>query len=261
VSAVASVRLSAVALAGLLERPAPTPEQVAIIEAPLEPMLVVAGAGSGKTETMSARVVWLIANGLVAPEQVLGLTFTRKAAGELGDRVRLRLRRLLRAMPAAGVPLPPALAAGGSPGGLDLARPTVSTYNAYAASLVSDHALRLGIEPTSRLLGEAGQWQLAHEVVESWAGDLDTEAATSTLVEAVLSLSGALSEHLRTPADARQEIEDLAAAILEIPDAPRKRGPYAEVANLVRSLQERARLLDVVEAYHRRKRLADDGVI
>ncbi|WNB86126.1 3'-5' exonuclease [Cellulomonas sp. ATA003] len=133
----------------------------------------------------------------------------------------------------------------------------MSTYNSYAAAIVTDHALRLGIEPTSRLLGEAGQWQLAHEVVESWAGDLDTEAATSTLVDAVLSLSGALAEHLRTPAEARAEIEDLAAAIGEVPDAPRKKGPYAEVGALVRSLGERARLLDVVEAYHRRKRVAD----
>ena len=274
--------LSAVDIARLLERDPPTPEQIRIIEAPLSPLLVVAGAGSGKTETMAGRVVWLIANGLVAPHEVLGLTFTRKAAGELGDRVRLRLRRLLRAMTAAGVPLPPTFAAAsgtardgtardgtapqgteagptsGAPGGgLDLARPTVSTYNSYAASLVTDHGLRLGIEPTSRLLGEAGQWQLAHGVVESWAGDLDTEAATSTLVEAVLTLSGALSEHLRSPAEARTAIEDLAAAILEIPDAPRKKGPYSDVATLARSLGERARMLDVVEAYHRRKRLAD----
>ena len=51
-------------------------------------MVVVAGAGSGKSETMAARVVWLVANGLVRPEQVLGLTFTRKAAAELAIRVR-----------------------------------------------------------------------------------------------------------------------------------------------------------------------------
>ena len=73
---------------------APTPEQTAVIEAPLRPMLVVAGAGSGKTETMAARVVWLVANGLVAPDQVLGLTFTRKAAAELAERIDQRLRRL-----------------------------------------------------------------------------------------------------------------------------------------------------------------------
>src|SRR5690606_18609685 len=72
--------LSAVQLAEMLGRPAPTPEQIAVIEAPLQPMLVVAGAGSGKTETMASKVVWLIANGLVQPRHVLGLTFTRKAA-------------------------------------------------------------------------------------------------------------------------------------------------------------------------------------
>ena len=79
--------LDAAEIAARLGQHAPTPEQAAVIEAPLEPLLVVAGAGSGKTETMSARVVHLIANGLVEPDRILGLTFTRKAAGEL---VRLR---------------------------------------------------------------------------------------------------------------------------------------------------------------------------
>jgi DNA helicase II / ATP-dependent DNA helicase PcrA len=81
-------------IAAALGLPAPTPEQVAVIEAPLAPLLVVAGAGSGKTETMAARVVWLVAGGQVAPDGVLGLTFTRKAAGELAERVRRRLRAL-----------------------------------------------------------------------------------------------------------------------------------------------------------------------
>lgn len=72
----------------------PTPEQAEVIAAPPEPALVVAGAGAGKTETMAARVVWLVANQLVTPERVLGLTFTRKAARQLADRVRARLRRL-----------------------------------------------------------------------------------------------------------------------------------------------------------------------
>ncbi len=46
----------------------PTEEQAAIISAPLEPAVVIAGAGSGKTETMSARVLYLVANGLVTPD-------------------------------------------------------------------------------------------------------------------------------------------------------------------------------------------------
>ena len=84
-------------LARLLGLPEPTAEQAEVIAAPLEPLAVIAGAGSGKSETMAARLVWLVANGMVRPERVLGLTFTRKAAAELGQRVRTRLAGLRRA--------------------------------------------------------------------------------------------------------------------------------------------------------------------
>ncbi|MBN9176006.1 MAG: ATP-dependent helicase [Microbacterium sp.] len=86
--------LSPEAIAAALGQFPPTPEQAAVIAAPLAPALVVAGAGSGKTETMSGRVVWLVANGLVRRDEILGLTFTRKAAGELAERIQRRLDRL-----------------------------------------------------------------------------------------------------------------------------------------------------------------------
>ncbi|MBV9794852.1 MAG: UvrD-helicase domain-containing protein, partial [Actinobacteria bacterium] len=70
-------------VARLLELPEPTAEQAAVISAPAQPLAVIAGAGSGKSETMAARLVWLVANGQVRPDRVLGLTFTRKAAAEL----------------------------------------------------------------------------------------------------------------------------------------------------------------------------------
>ena len=63
--------LSARTIADLLRRDRPTDEQAAVIEGDLGPALVVAGAGSGKTETMAGRVVWLLANGLVAPGNCL----------------------------------------------------------------------------------------------------------------------------------------------------------------------------------------------
>ncbi|MFC8598812.1 UvrD-helicase domain-containing protein [Isoptericola sp. NPDC057191] len=238
-------RLSAREIAELLGRPAPTDEQVAVIEAPLDPVLVVAGAGSGKTETMAARVVWLIANELVAPEEVLGLTFTRKAAAELTQRVQSRLAQLARAQ-------------GRATSGLDLlARPTVATYNAYAASLVADHGLRLGIEPGSRLLGEANQWQLAAQVVESWADDLGTDRAVSTVVGAVLALSGELGEHLLAVDDARDALADVVARLDAVPLGPRQKKRTKEIQGLVDSVAERVRLLDLVAEYRRRKRVAD----
>lgn len=248
--------LSARDIAGLLRRDPPTDEQVAVIESPLRPALVVAGAGSGKTETMSARVVWLIANGMVAPEQVLGLTFTRKAAGELAERVRRRLRHLARAASSEGLVLA-GLSAAEDTALATIARPTVSTYNAYAASLVGDHGLRLGVEPAARLLGEAAQWQLASQVVESWTADLDTRAAVSTVVDAVLSLSGALDEHLLEPETARRGIEQIVDAIEATPPGTPPRAPYADIRTLVGALGERARVLDLVAEYRRRKRASD----
>ena len=98
----AGPRYTPVELARLLRLPAPTAQQAAIIAAPVAPLLVVAGAGSGKTETMAARVVWLVANSYVRPEQILGLTFTRKAAGELAHRVRTRLDQLVRRLGRQG---------------------------------------------------------------------------------------------------------------------------------------------------------------
>ena len=66
-------------------------QQWAAVSAPLEPAVVIAGAGSGKTSLMAARVVYLVANDLVRPDEVLGLTFTTKAAAELRSRIRTSL--------------------------------------------------------------------------------------------------------------------------------------------------------------------------
>lgn len=242
------IRLSARAIARLLGRHEPTDEQVRVIESPLEPALVVAGAGSGKTETMAARVVWLIANKLVQPEQVLGLTFTRKAAGELTQRVQTRLAQLNRAL---GEESGEALA------GLDLDRPTVATYNAYAASLVADHGLRLGVEPSARLLGQAEQWQLASQVVESWDEDLGTDKAVSTVTGAVVALSSALGEHLVDPADARDRLTEMAEHLESIPLGPKQKKRTKDVDKLISSVAERARFVDLVVEYRRRKRIAE----
>ena len=105
--------LSASVIAAALGLPEPTPDQRAVIESEPRPALVVAGAGSGKTETMAGRVVWLVANGHVRRDEVLGLTFTRKAAGELAERIDARLARIDEFGRRGLLPLLPALAAAG----------------------------------------------------------------------------------------------------------------------------------------------------
>ncbi len=187
-------------LARLLRLPEPTPEQAAVISAPLGPLAVIAGAGSGKSETMAARLVWLVANGMVRPDRVLGLTFTRKAAAEFADRVRSRLERLRRAGLGATKPPSAAEAAGSEdPFGGD---PVIGTYHAYAGRLVSDNALREGLEPSMRLITPALSWQLAAQIVAAYDGPMDEIIWTpQTVTAAVLELAGDLSEHLRDTAD------------------------------------------------------------
>ncbi|MGN9784863.1 ATP-dependent helicase [Nonomuraea sp. ZG12] len=228
--------LNPVELADKLGILPPTREQAGVIEAPLEPMVVMAGAGSGKSETMAGRVVWLVANGLVKPANVLGLTFTRKAAAELAVRVRERLNGLAE----AGLVEPAALDE----------EPTVSTYHAYAARLVTDHALREALEPTMRLVTPAVSWQLASRVVAMYDGPMDRiELSPASVTAAVLELAGELSEHLRAAPDVRRVGDWLRDRYDALPGRTvvAQRKPLAVQA-------AREQLLPLVEAYERLKR-------
>lgn len=237
---------TAAAIAEALGQPPPTDEQRAVIEAELEPMLVVAGAGSGKTETMASRVVYLVANHQVQPSEILGLTFTRKAASELSVRIRSRLRRLAR----VGVITTDVVED----------QPRIATYNSYAAGIVTDHALRIGVDPDATLIGDAGRYQLADDLVQTWAEDLETTSAVSTVVDAVAALAAELSEHGRSPQEAATEIDQLIEAMLAKEDEPGKKpGVRAAVAKVAASLRTRLQLMDLVEAFTTRKRA--DGVV
>ncbi|GAB4080309.1 ATP-dependent helicase [Modestobacter muralis] len=226
----------------------PSPEQAGVVAAPVDrPLVVVAGAGSGKTETMAARVAWLVANQLVAPEAVLGLTFTRKAASELNARVRTRLAAL-----AEHPDTDPALAER-----LAVAAPTVATYHGYAASIVAEHGLRIGVEPGSGVLGPAMCWGQAATAVASHTGDMsDVALGLVTTTEDVLQLAAELGEHDITPAALREWTARFESQLRGYPDAGRKKGPYADVLKMVVRQRARVALLPMVEAFAARKRAA-----
>ncbi|WP_189451546.1 ATP-dependent DNA helicase [Streptomyces abikoensis] len=215
-----------------------TPEQTACITAPLAPQVIVAGAGSGKTTVMAARVVWLVGTGQVAPEEVLGLTFTNKAAGELAERVR-------KALGKAGIGLEPAE---GETGG----EPRISTYHAFAGQLLKEHGLRIGLEPTSRLLADATRFQLAARVLRSSPGPYPALTRPfADLVTDLLALDGELAEHLTEPAELRAHDHDLLEAL------GRAKLTNADLRKVPETVRARLELLELVEAYREEKRSRD----
>ncbi|MEV5353975.1 UvrD-helicase domain-containing protein [Streptomyces sp. NPDC052693] len=220
-----------------------TPEQTACITAPPAPQVIVAGAGSGKTTVMAARVVWLVGTGQVAPEQVLGLTFTNKAAAELAERVR-------KALIKAGVTDPDVIDPDDPPG-----EPVISTYHAFAGRLLTDHGLRIGLEPTSRLLADATRFQLAARVLRESPGPYPALTRSfPDLVGDLLALDAELSEHLVRPEALRAYDAELLlslrgakltnADLRKVPEAAAARRELAELVTRYRAAKRERDLLD-----------------
>ncbi|MFB8893250.1 UvrD-helicase domain-containing protein [Microbacterium plantarum] len=282
--------VSPAALASALGQFPPTPEQSAVIAAPLAPALVVAGAGSGKTETMAGRVVWLVANGHVPRSGILGLTFTRKAAGELSERILRRLDRLAEFEDAGLLPHLDALhrrgaldvfgelERAGDPGGARrhaaqrrlvddtgartlgpatdslLERPTVSTYNSFADGIVRENAVRIGRDPEAAVLSESAAWLLMRRVVlESDDERLETrENALRSIIDGALRIA-------RDGVDNLVDFDELArfgAAFQDVLERPSTRSGttvYADVARAAEQVSGLPLLADLAVEYQRRK--------
>lgn len=245
-------RFSPEELAEALGGNQPTPQQSAVISAPLTPKLVVAGAGSGKTATMVDRVVWLVANGIVRADQVLGVTFTRKAAGELRDRVRGRLSVLrskgLVVTPTADVDAPDS-AEPEMPGD-----PTVLTYHSYASTLVRTYGLRIGVEPETVLLGQAQAWQLARQVVEGWDEDVRESFKASSVTKQVLKLSGGVAEHLLSTSALERFADQCLAQLQDVPPQGNAKSPGDDVKKATGNIDRLRILARMVERFDTLKR-------
>lgn len=211
-------------------------EQAAAVTADIaKPLLVVAGAGSGKTSVMAARVIWAVANDYVEPGKVLGLTFTSKAAGELGLRVRSLLDKLF-GQPPDDVP-------------------AISTYHAFAHGLVAEHGLRLGIEPGSRLLTEYETAALAYDVVVNTRLPLtDLSMTPRSLAKAVISLDQQLAEHVVSTEQLREfdvsmigkcgQLEKTVAADRELLATSRRRFQLCDLVDELRAAKLSRRVVD-----------------
>lgn len=161
----------------------PTPEQHSIVAAPFAPLRVAAGAGTGKTTTIAARVVHMVTELAVEPERLLGITFTNKAAGELSDRIRQMLRSsAARVMIEEGREV------------------EVHTYHGFAAQILREFGALVGIERRANIITPTFTRQLLSQILHTVSLP-GLDATYARTVEDMRRLGSSLGDHLLAPAD------------------------------------------------------------
>ncbi|MFH1253526.1 MAG: ATP-dependent DNA helicase [Candidatus Uhrbacteria bacterium] len=121
-------------------------EQAAAVLHKGGPLMIVAGAGTGKTTVITKRIAWLIEKKLAAPENILALTFTEKAAAEMEERVDLLLPY----------------------GYIDI---QISTFHAFCERILRDYGVEMGLSPNFKLVSELDAWLLARANFERFELD------------------------------------------------------------------------------------------
>src|SRR5215211_664529 len=152
-------------------------DQLRAVEHPGGPLLVLAGPGTGKTGVLVARIAHLVADRGVRPERILALTFSRRAADEMSERVRTRVS--------------------------DAALVETRTFHSFALSVVRRHPAPLGLSMPPEIMATGEQWALVSELLaqesdEEW-GLSPGALARLTTVREVYDLLLRCQEHLLEP--------------------------------------------------------------
>ncbi len=217
----------------------PTDEQTKVIEAPLgSPVLVIAGAGAGKTEVMSSKIVYMVTNGLVKPNEILALTFANKATQELDQRIKARLNKIRRNM---GQRI--------SYFEEEYNTPKTSTYNAFALMIVQDYGYKIGISPLTRLITDGEVWQIFYRIVQDWQEDLHEEVSQSDMPEYAYRLYQEISEHGLSIQTVKEKMTSFAK---ELEDNAKSRNKFkisSKITEITDSLRVRVSILPVIQAY------------
>ena len=149
------------------------------------PLLIVAGAGTGKTTVITQRIAWLISEKKAKADEILALTFTDKAAGEMEERV----DKLL--------PL----------GYVDL---WVSTFHSFAEKILKDHALEIGIPNDFKLLNQTQQWLLVRQNLDKFNLDYYRPLGNPTkFIHALIKLFSRAKDEVVGPQDYLKYAQDL----------------------------------------------------
>ncbi len=207
----------------ILEGLDPQQRQAVLHKGP--PALVLAGAGSGKTRTITGRVVWLLESWNVRPERILAVTFTNKAAGEM----RGRLEEMA---------------------GERAGRMWISTFHRACSRMLREHGEAIGVPRDFTVADESDQESIMRRVLKALEEDVDAAEAGRMLAGV-----GRLKEELLRPGDVRprNRIEERLAQAYERYQAALRRDRLLDFDDL---LLEAERLLrehpDVLAAFRDR---------
>lgn len=213
----------------------PTPDQWRAISWPLEPCVLVAGAGSGKTSVMAARVIWLAlrhretdgADG-VLPGNVLCLTFTNKAT----ENLLIRIRRALAVLELE-----------------EGEEPEVANYHGFAQQVLDRYGMLEGIEPGQRVLTPAQRVELCARVLDRMTFEHLSTMWQPSIVSNILDLADQAQNHLVEP----EEIVEFNRERLDKLKAHRSDRAYqaalerTELAEAVAMFRELKRELGVID--------------
>ncbi len=250
------IRFSADQVYRLLSEHSLTAEQRAVVEgaATDAPTLVIAGAGSGKTELMTVRVLYLIANSLALPSEILGLTFTRKAASELSARVNQALYKLRESEM-----WPQEL-------GQDFTPPNITTYNSFGNDIFRKLSLAVGYESDATLLTEASSVALADELVRNLKGELhhnleDWDRTKDYLIELILALAAEVTDNQSNSEAMIDELQNFIAHISALPKSDRgEPGQFQYITDLIAAANLNVLVANLVSEYlalKKRRNLVD----
>ena len=153
------------------------PQQQAAVIHQDGPLLIIAGAGSGKTRVLTRRIAHLLANRGVAPYQVLAITFTNKAAGEMKERVAELVGPAARSM-------------------------WVSTFHSACVRILRDEAPRLGYTKTFTIYDSADSRQLLKKIMDELK--IDSKFLTVRTVQGYISQA---KNELIKPANFQSELQ------------------------------------------------------
>jgi len=197
-------------------------EQKQAVEHDNGPLLIVAGAGTGKTTVVTERIHWLIENKKLKTDEILALTFTDKAAGEMEERVD-------KLLPYGYVDL------------------WISTFHSFCERILKAHALDIGLPSDFKLINETESWLLVKKNLDKFTLDYYKPLGNPTkFIHALLKHFSRCKDEEIYADDYLKYAEELNLNL----DNPDKAKHIGDDINVEELTQEAKRIQEIADAYH-----------